>query len=147
MGTMAFSCFGVSGRASGSLFAAAAIPLSSLVVGIRMEGRLLALDIVFHLSTYGAAQADDPSHFALINKSNVVENPGLWCERDHARLTVFVPVINPDQRCIPVELDRQNRETPCFARFALSLAGSNSKRFFNVATLNKHVKEAAADPL
>ena len=58
-------------------------------MGIATEGRLVILDIVFHLSTIGAAQADDPSHFASINKGNVVQDPGFRCERDHARLAIL----------------------------------------------------------
>src|SRR5579859_3415264 len=109
MGTMAFNCLGVSGSASASLFAAAVMARSSLVVGIRTEGRLGALDIVFHLTTIGAAQADDPSHFASINKGNVVQDPGFRRERDHAPLAVFESAIDPDQRCFPVELDCQDQ--------------------------------------
>lgn len=94
---MAASCFGVSGRASGSLFAAAVTALSSSVVGILTEGRLVTLDIVFYLTTIGAAQADDPSHFASINKANAVQDPGSRYERDHARLAVFEPAVDACQ--------------------------------------------------
>jgi hypothetical protein len=65
---MAFSCFGVSGCASGSLFAAAVIALSSFAVGMTTTGRLEIFDIVFHLATIGAAQANDPSHLATVYK-------------------------------------------------------------------------------
>ncbi len=54
---MAFSCFGVSGCASGSLLAAAVMALSSSSVGMRTVGRLEIFDIVLYLSTIGAAQA------------------------------------------------------------------------------------------
>ena len=47
MGTMDFSCFGVSGRASGSALAAAVMALSSCEVGITTEGRLDILDMGF----------------------------------------------------------------------------------------------------
>jgi hypothetical protein len=109
MGTMEVSCFGVSGRASGSLFAAAVMALSSSAVGILTEGRLVTLDIVSNLTTIGAAQADDPSHFASINKGNVVQDPGSRCERDHSRFAIFEPAIDPDQRSFPVELDCQDQ--------------------------------------
>jgi hypothetical protein len=51
MGTIAFSCFGVSGCASGSVLAAAVMALSSFEVGICAVGRLDIFDIVFHLAT------------------------------------------------------------------------------------------------
>src|SRR5687767_3733069 len=101
MGIMAFSCFGVSGRASGSRLAAAVIALSSSVLGIFTVTRLLTLDIVFHLTTTGAAQAYDPSHFASVNKGNVVQDPGFRCKRDHTRFAVLKPTIDPDQRSFP----------------------------------------------
>jgi hypothetical protein len=78
--------------------AAAVIALSSSVVGNATEGRLKTLDIVLHLSTIGAAQADYPSHFASINKSYVVQDPGFRCERDHARLFVLEPTVDPEYR-------------------------------------------------
>jgi hypothetical protein len=58
---MDFSCFGVSGCASGSLLAAAVMALSSLTVGMTTSGRLGVFDIVLHLSTIGTAQTDDQS--------------------------------------------------------------------------------------
>jgi hypothetical protein len=100
---MAFNCFGVSGCASGSDFAAAVIALSSFDVGMAMERRLDNLDIVFYLATIGSAQADDPSHLTTIHKSHVVEDPGLRRERDHAQLVGLKSVINPNQRSIPIE--------------------------------------------
>jgi hypothetical protein len=45
IGTIAFNCVGVRGRASGSTFAAATISLSSSLVGTTIEGRLDVLDI------------------------------------------------------------------------------------------------------
>jgi hypothetical protein len=70
MGTMAASCLGVSGRASGSLFAAAVMALSSSVVGILTEGRLVTLDIVFVLTTIGATQADEKALFGSASGVN-----------------------------------------------------------------------------
>jgi hypothetical protein len=64
MGTIAFNCFNVSGCASGSDLAAAVMALSSFEVGISTTGRLDIFDIVFHLSTVAAAQADYSAHFA-----------------------------------------------------------------------------------
>ena len=106
---MDLSCFGVSGRASGSDLAAAVIALSSFEVGMAIEGRLDALDKVFHLATIGLAQADNPSHLTTIYKSHVVEDSGLWGERDHAPLVVFETVVNPNQRGIPIEFFCQSQ--------------------------------------
>src|SRR5258706_5448549 len=67
IGTIAFNCPGVSGRASGSAFAAATILLSSSLVGGTTAGRLDVFDIVFHLPASGATQADYPARFATFN--------------------------------------------------------------------------------
>src|SRR5436305_7564997 len=104
---MAFNCFGVSGWASGSLLAAALICLSSSTVGITTDGRLLGLDIMFHLATIGAAKADDP-HFASINKGHVVQDASFRSERDHACLVVLEPVVDPYQSSLPIELNGQS---------------------------------------
>jgi hypothetical protein len=66
MGSIDFSCFGVSGCASGSLLAAAVMALSSSALGIRTVGSLDIFDIVFHLATIGTAQTDDPSRFTTV---------------------------------------------------------------------------------
>jgi hypothetical protein len=104
---MDFSCFAVSGGASGSAFAAAVIALSCSAVGISMRGRLDGLDIMFHLSSIGPAKADDPSHFVIVNESYVVKNRSLRRERDHSHLTVLEPVVDPNQRSFPIEFARQ----------------------------------------
>lgn len=62
---------------------------------------------MFHLTTIVAAQADDASRLATINKGHVVKDAGCRCERDHARLAVFDPFIHPHQRGFPIEIDRQ----------------------------------------
>jgi len=69
--------------------------LSSLTEGMRTEGRLEIFDIVLYLATIGAAQADDPSQFATVYKCHVVQDFGFWSERDHSRLAVLDPSINP----------------------------------------------------
>jgi hypothetical protein len=70
IGTTAFGCFGASGRASGSVFAAARIALSSRAEGKVMAARLLdAFDMVFHFPPGGAAQADDPQRIAKSTKA------------------------------------------------------------------------------
>lgn len=65
---------------------------------------------MFHLSTIGAAQADDASCPAAINKgpvvNHVVKDAGFRRKRDHARLAVFDPFIHSNQRGFPIELDR-----------------------------------------
>jgi hypothetical protein len=67
-GTIDLNCDGVSGGADGSDFAAAMIRLSSSGVGATTTDRLDVFDIVLHLSTSSAAQADDTARFATLNK-------------------------------------------------------------------------------
>ena len=59
MGTIASNCSGVSGKASGSVLAAALMRRSSATVGIATAMRLSVFDMVFNLSAVGSAQADD----------------------------------------------------------------------------------------
>jgi hypothetical protein len=66
MGSIDFSCFGVGACASGSLLAAAVMALSSCALGIRTVVRLEIFDMVFHLETIDAAQADAPSRFTTV---------------------------------------------------------------------------------
>ncbi len=66
-------------------------------------GRLEVLDIVFDLTSIGAAKADDPSRVVAIDKCHVVEGAGFWGEGDHSRLAVVKPRIDPHQRSFPVE--------------------------------------------
>lgn len=95
IGPMAFNCAGVSAWASGSLLAAAVMDLSSSSVGIRTAGRLDMFDLVFHLATIGSAKADDSSRSAQVHKCHAVQDLGSGGERDHARLLVIQPVIDP----------------------------------------------------
>jgi hypothetical protein len=115
---MDFSCFGVSGCASGSAFAAAVMRLSSCAEGNATDARLDTFDIVLHLSTIGSAQAYDPSHLATIYKGHVVEDLGFLRERYHAQLAVFEAIIDPNQRGFPIELDcqRQGDAVLCLIR-------------------------------
>lgn len=78
-GTIAFSCLGESGFASGSDLAAATIALFSAIVGMTIAGRLDIdiFDIMIYLSTYGAAQTDDFQYFTVIYICNLVKGPGL----------------------------------------------------------------------
>ena len=64
---------------------------------------------MFHLTTIGAAQADDASCPAAINKGHVVEDAGFRCERNHARFAIFDPFIHPYQCGLPIEFDRQRQ--------------------------------------
>jgi hypothetical protein len=77
--------------------------LSSSTDGMTMAGRLKTFDIVFYLSTGGAAQADDSSNFSAIYKCHVVQDIGFWSKGDHSQFTVLVPFINPNQRGVPIE--------------------------------------------
>jgi hypothetical protein len=88
--------------------------LSSCAVGMRMGGRLSCLDIVFHLTTIGAAQADDPAHIATIYKSYVVEDASLRSQRDHARLAILKPLIHPYQRSLSIQFPRLRERHPVF---------------------------------
>lgn len=106
---MDFNCFGVSGCAPGSALAAAVMTLSSCAVGIATDARLDTLDIVFHLSTIGSAQAYDPSHLATIYKGHVVEDLGLLRECYHAQLGVFEAVVDPNQRGFSIEFGCQRQ--------------------------------------
>jgi hypothetical protein len=100
---MDLSCFGASGCALGSDFAAAVIALSPFKVGVAIEGRLDILDIVFDLTTIGSAQADDPTHLTTIHKSYVAEDSGLQREGDRSTLVSLKTVIDPNQRGIPIK--------------------------------------------
>ena len=67
---------------------------------------------MFHLASVGSAQADDPPRLTTIYKRHVVEDLGLLCERDHARLYVLEAGIEPNQRSFLIEFRRQSqRET------------------------------------
>ena len=55
-------------------FVGTVIARSSAMVGILMAGRFTVLDIVLHLSTIGAAEADDCAHIAAIHKCRLVED-------------------------------------------------------------------------
>jgi hypothetical protein len=89
--------------------AAAAIALSSSRLGIRTVGRLETFDIVFHLTTGSAAEADDPSHGATVHKRHVVQSVGLRSEGDHSDFGIVESAINPHQRGIPVGFDSEGK--------------------------------------
>lgn len=72
-----------------SLLAAAVIALSSSAGDMRIVGCLEIFDIVLHLATIGAAQADDPLHFASVYKCHAVQKFGFRSERNHSRLAVL----------------------------------------------------------
>ncbi len=137
MGTIAASCLGVSGWASGSLLAAAVMRLSSCAVGMRMGGRLDGLDIVFHLTTIGAAQANHPAHLATIYKCHVVKDACLRSQRDRARLATLKPLINPYQRSFPIQFTRQRERFSVLGLVRLVFGGvEQDLHLFIVATLN-----------
>ena len=104
---MAASCFGVSGRASGSALAAAVMARSCCSVGMTTEDCLETLDKVSDLATIGTAKADDPSCRTALDKRHVVKDLGLRRKSDHAKLFILEPGINPNQRSFPIELDGQ----------------------------------------
>jgi len=59
--------------------------------------------MVLHLITIGTADADDSSYVDSVYKRHVVQNVGLWRERNHPHLVVPKPLINPYKRSFPVE--------------------------------------------
>ena len=68
-----------------------------------MGCRLETFDIVLHLTTIGTAHADDSSYVASVYERYVVQDFGLWRERDHPQLAVLESLINPYKRSFPVE--------------------------------------------
>src|SRR4051794_7970062 len=83
--------------------------LFSCVVGITTEGRLDIFDIVFHLTTGGAAQAYDPLHLTTIYQGYVVQGFRLRCESNHAQLVVLKAFIYPNQRSVLIEFTCQRQ--------------------------------------
>ena len=87
------------------------------------------LDIVFHLSTGGVAQADDSARFATFYKGHVVKNRRFRSERKHSQFVVFETVVNPNQGSIPVELFCESQRntvssTVCFVLRWIKLNGN-----------------------
>lgn len=79
-----------------------------------MVDALDAFDIVLHLTTVGAAQADDSSRVASIYKRHVVQGVSLRGERDHSQLGLVKPIINPHQRSFPIEIGCQGQGDTVF---------------------------------
>jgi len=77
---------------------------------------------MFNLATCGAAQADYPSHFAMVYKRHVVQNFSSRGERNHSYLAVLEPVIDPHQRGFPVEFIRQGQRDAVLRLVCLVLA-------------------------
>ena len=70
-----------------------------------MRTRLgIVFDIVFDLSTFCEAQADDASCLSTINESHVVQAIALWNEANHAQFVVLEALILPDECFIPGKL-------------------------------------------
>jgi hypothetical protein len=55
---------------------------------------------VLYLASVSTPDTDDPPDFAAINECHEVQDSCLRSERDHARLAVVGPVIDPYQRII-----------------------------------------------
>ena len=73
---------------------------------MKTVGRLEIFDIVFHLATIGAAQTDNASRVATVYKRHSVQDFGFRSKRDHPRLSLLEPFINPHQLGFPVEAAR-----------------------------------------
>ena len=142
-GTLDFNWLGVRGCASESAFAAAVIALSSSTVSIAIAGRFDIFDIVFHLSTIGAAQADGPSRIATVNKCRVVQNGRLWGQRDHSRLAILEAVINPHKCSFPIAFsgNRQRDTVLLPVRYVFREIELNSHGIA-IATVKRDVKRS-----
>jgi hypothetical protein len=103
------NCFGVRGCASGSLLAAAVIARSSATLGICIGIFFKCLDISLHLSTVGTTKTDDPSYLFAVHEGDIEKDTGLWRERYDPLLAVVPPVVNPQERGVPVKI-RGDRE-------------------------------------
>ena len=101
IGNIASSCALVSGLASGSAFAAFKIFSLSSFEGISIKRLAEILDIVFDLFPFGSTQADWPSDFVSVDKSNIVKPASFRCERNHPNFVVFETLVHPDHCFIP----------------------------------------------
>jgi hypothetical protein len=108
-GTIDLSCFGESGWASGSAFAAARILRSSACVGIAILERLDVFDIVLNLTTRRGAETDDPASVTAVDECHVIKGVGLRGEGDHAQLVVPKAMVDPSKRSVPVKFPRQTQ--------------------------------------
>jgi hypothetical protein len=71
--------------------------------------RLLGLDIVLHLATIGATQADDSAYCAAVHERHVVKETSTRSQGDHPALAVLEPIVDSDQRLIPIKLGGQRK--------------------------------------
>src|SRR5450830_292174 len=85
----------VYGWASASFIAALVMAASSSGVGKTVPG--LSFGISFYLSQVRLAQADNPAHLGAVHIHNVVQAVADIGDCAHARLTVVVAVVAPDQ--------------------------------------------------
>ncbi len=108
-GTMDFNCFGESGCASGSAFAAARILRSSARVGIVILERLDVFDIVLNLTTRRPAETDDPASVTAVDECHVIERVGLGGKSDHAHLVVHKAIVDPSECSVPIKFPRQTQ--------------------------------------
>jgi hypothetical protein len=85
---------------------------------------------VLHLTTFRAAQADDSSHLATINKSHEVQRVRLRREREHTQLFIPKPIITPNQRGIPIELSRQSQRDAMLGDVGLVFGGIELDEYY-----------------
>ncbi len=102
-GTIAASCFFVSGCASGSDFAAARIFAFSAAEGMRIT-RLVVFGIVPDLFALGISKANNSADFASIYKCNIVKIVAFRYEPNHSGLIVIISIVDPDECFIPNQL-------------------------------------------
>jgi len=81
------------------------------------------LDISSDLSSVGAPQADHPAHVAAIDEGDVVQDRHPGRESQDSRLPVLPPVIDPQQRCVPVEIAGETEGYAVFVEVKLVLVG------------------------
>jgi len=80
------------------------ISRSSATLGIWIGVLFEDLDISSDLSSVGAPQADYPADVAAIDEGDVVQDRCPRRESQDSRLPVVPPVIDPQQRGVPIEL-------------------------------------------
>ena len=71
--------------------------------------RLLGLDIVLHLATAGATQADDSADATAIYERHVVQDASTRSQGDHSTLAVLEPIVDPDEGFVPIQLGGESQ--------------------------------------
>lgn len=102
-GSMAASRSLLSGHAFGSALVALRMARSSSIVGSWISIVFDFVDITLHLWPRCASQADDHPQAAPIDEADVLKCRRLQPQRYHADYVIREPVVNANQRGIPVQ--------------------------------------------